>query len=72
MNASYDYTGLKFSEPSITLLRTKSADWGYEREWRQLFAVRKCQRLVDGIVCDDVEDEVRHAVVDEMVRLVLF
>lgn len=45
MNASYDHRGLKFIEPNIALLRTKSPDWSYEREWRQIFSVRKCRKL---------------------------
>jgi len=45
MNAAYDHIGLKFLEPDIALLRTKSPDWSYEREWRQIFPVRKCTKL---------------------------
>jgi hypothetical protein len=45
MNAAYDCTGLKFLEPNIALLRTKSPDWSYEREWRQLFPIKKCSKL---------------------------
>jgi len=45
MNASFDHGGLKFLEPNIALLRTKSPDWSYEREWRQLFSIRKCRKL---------------------------
>jgi len=45
MNASYGHSGIHFSEPNIVLLRTKSLDWSYEREWRQLFSIRKCKKL---------------------------
>jgi hypothetical protein len=45
MNASYGHSGLKFLEPSIVLLRTKSPDWIYEKEWRQFFPIRKCKKL---------------------------
>ena len=45
MNASYGHSGLKFLEPNIVLLRTKSPDWIYEKEWRQLFSISKCKKL---------------------------
>jgi len=53
MNASYDHSGLKFLEPNIVLLRTKSPDWSYEKEWRQLFSIRKCKKLrsENGAIC---------------------
>lgn len=53
VNASYDRKGLSFDEPEICLVRTKNLDWSYEKEWRQMFPLRKCVKVhVDaGRVC---------------------
>lgn len=53
VSASYDRRGLDFDEPEIGLVRTKNLDWSYEKEWRQMFPLQKCNRLhvEPGRVC---------------------
>jgi hypothetical protein len=42
--AVYTSDGLEFVESTNNLIRTKSIDWSYEREWRQMFAISECRR----------------------------
>jgi len=53
VSTSYGKQGLDFDEPEIALVRSKNLCWSYEKEWRQLFPLRECQKLqVDaGRVC---------------------
>ena len=52
VSASYDKKGLNFDEPEIGLFRTKNLDWSYEKEWRQTFALRVCEKLhIGGRAC---------------------
>lgn len=49
VSTSYGKQGLDFDEPEIALVRSKNLCWSYEKEWRQLFPLRECQKLhVDG------------------------
>jgi hypothetical protein len=47
--AAFTSEGLEFVESTDSLMRTKSLDWSYEKEWRQMFSISECQRVhLDG------------------------
>lgn len=50
VTATYGKKGFDLSEVAVELLRSKSPHWSYEKEWRQLFNLRDCNRVesVDG------------------------
>lgn len=52
-SARYDLSGFNFDEHELSVVRTKSLAWSYEREWRQLFQVKDCTKIhnPDGTTC---------------------
>src|SRR5262245_61530061 len=42
VSASYGSKGFAFDEHDLSVVRTKSLAWSYEREWRQLFQLQDC------------------------------
>ena len=52
-SAKYDLKGFAFDEHELSVVRTKSLAWSYEREWRQLFQVNDCTKIHnhDGTTC---------------------
>lgn len=44
-SAKYDSKGFVFDEHELAVVTTKSVDWSYEREWRQLFQVKYCTKI---------------------------
>jgi hypothetical protein len=49
----YEIDRFTFDEHALSVVRTKSLDWSYEREWRQLFRVNDCTKIHnhDGTTC---------------------
>lgn len=45
VDAFCDQRGLKLREPVHSIFRSKSPHWGYEREWRQFFWLRKSTKM---------------------------
>ena len=46
VSASFDSKGsFAFDEHEMSVVRTKSLAWGYEREWRRLFQVKDCTKI---------------------------
>ena len=45
VDATFDYNGLQLGEPGLSIFRSKSPHWGYEREWRQFFLLRKSAKI---------------------------
>jgi hypothetical protein len=55
-SVKYDLKGFAFDEhelSELSVVRTKSLAWSYEREWRQLFRVNDCTKIHnhDGTTC---------------------
>ena len=53
VSARYDFKGFNFDGHELSVVRTKSPAWSYEREWRQLFQVKDCTKIhnPDGTTC---------------------
>ena len=53
VSATYDSEGFAFDEHELSIERTKSLVWSYEREWRQRFRVKDCTKIhnPDGTTC---------------------
>lgn len=45
VSARVDTKGFAFDEHELSVVRTKSLAWSYEREWRQLFQLKDCTRV---------------------------
>jgi hypothetical protein len=44
-SAVFDRNGFAFNEHVLSVVRTKSLEWNYEREWRQLFTLDTCTKV---------------------------
>jgi hypothetical protein len=44
-SARFDKHGFRFDEHVLSVVRTKSLSWSYEREWRQLFKLQDCTKV---------------------------
>lgn len=53
VSATYDSEGFASDEHELSIERTKSLVWSYEREWRQRFRVKDCTKIhnPDGTTC---------------------
>ena len=51
VDAYFGQRGLKLREPILSIFRSKSPHWGYEREWRQFFSLRKSAKVQTETGC---------------------